>query len=394
MVQSACNTFVTPFLIEFRNKQVDISEADEHDNMKEDDCYMKKTILAFALAILVLTGCSVNKTQQSTVSEPTQKATESTAELGALITVPAATPTTASTVPPVKETVPPATTAPAAPAAIVITKHPSSETVSAGGGTWFIAGAENDTQITWEFFSPDGTMYSLQQAMSAHPDLILEVLPEDTLGLRQIPASFSGWSARARYDGPGGTAVTERATITVRDPYGEIIELYRDVHRAGKGNMEKGVSELVNNYDFLGYAIEDLDGNGVAELILATDSHSDYPYVIYEVYTLQNGTAVSVTQSRARARYYMLQDGRFLMEGSNSATSASWITYGFGGASLWVQEQIWTSEEPHDLADFAPYYYYSPMAYAEGEPMVYDEAARIIESWEWSLNLPAMIPIN
>lgn len=351
---------------------------------------MKKMIFALALAMLVLTGCAEKKTEQVPVTEPAQTVTEPKAELGAVITVPATTTTTAPTTPPVTETLPPAT----APAAIVITKHPSSETVSVGARTWFIASGENETQITWEFFSPDGTMYSLQQAMSAHPGLILEVLPEDTLGLQQIPASFSGWSARARYDGPGGTAVTERATITVRDPYADIIELYRSVHHTGKGNMEKGVSELVNTYDFLGYAIEDLDGNGVAELILATNSHADYPYLIYEVYTLQNGTAVSVTQSRARARYYMLLDGRFLMEGSNSAFSTSWITYGFSGASLWVQEQIWTSEEPHDLADFAPYYYYSPMAYAEGEPMVYDEAARMIESWELSLDLPALNPIN
>lgn len=361
---------------------------------------MKKMILVLALAMLLLTGCSKGKTEQVPATESVQATTEPAPELGALITVPAATSTPAPTttpvptVPPATETVPPATTVPVAPQPIVITKHPSSETVSVGAGTWFIAKAENETQITWEFFSPDGTMYSLQQAMSAHPGLILEVLPEDTLGLRQIPASFSGWSARARYDGPGGTAVTERAMITVRDPYGEIIERYRAVHRSGTGNIEKGISELVNNYDFVGYALEDLDGNGVEELILATNSHGDFPYVIYEVYTLQNGSAVCVTQSRARARYFMLQDGRFLMVGSSGAMYSNWITYGFGGASLSVQEQIWTSEEPHDMADFAPYYYYSPVPYGTGEPMVYDEAARIIENWELSVTLPYLIPIT
>ena len=347
---------------------------------------MKKMILILMLAILMLTGCS---DEQTPATEPTQVSEETAPELGALITLPAATPT----MPAVAETVPHPTAVPTMPAAIVITKHPSSETVSAGDRTWFIAKAENETQITWEFFSPDGTMYSLQQAMSAHPGLILEVLPEDTLGLRQIPASFSGWSARARYDGPGGTAVTERATITVRDPYSEVIETYRTVRRAGTGNIEKGISELVNRADFLGYVLKDLDGNGIEELILASDGNNMHPHVIYEVYTFQNGMAVSVTKSAARYRYFLLQDGRFFMEGSSGAMYASWITYRFSGASLSVQEQIWTSEEPHDMADFAPYYYYG-MVYEEGDPMVYDEAARTIESWKWAVSSLPLTPIN
>ena len=357
---------------------------------------MKKKILVLALVLLMLTGCSGSKQEQTT---PIQAVTEPTQELGTLITAPAAkpaqSPTAAPAAPTVTETAPPTTTA----AAIVITKHPSSETVSAGARTWFIAKAENATQITWEFFSPDGTMYSLQQAMSAHPGLILEVLPEDTLGLRQIPASFSGWSARARYDGPGGTAVTDRATITVketttsRDPYAEIIETYREVHRSGTGNREKGISELVNREDFLGYALKDLDDDGVEELILASDMYHLYPNIIYDVYTLENGKPELLLQSRARSRYFMLQDGRFLMEGSSGAMYASWITYLFSDTSPSVQEQIWTTEEPHDLADFAPYYYYGT-AYGESEPMVYDEAARTIESWERAITLPVLTPIN
>ena len=355
---------------------------------------MKKVILILVLILMMLTGCG-SKKEQTPATAPTQAVTEPTQELGERITVPESKPTQAPTAAPVVETAPPASTA----APIVITKHPFSETVTEGGRTWFIAKAENATQITWEFFSPDGTMYSLQQAMSAHPGLILEVLPVDTLGLRQIPGSFSGWSARARYDGPGGTAVTEQATITVketsvsRDPYADIIETYRAVHRSGTGNMEKGISELVNKEDFLGYACMDLDGNGVEELILASDEFNMYPNIIYDIYTLENGKAVLVTQSRARARYFMLQDGRFLMEGSSGAMYANWIIYSFSGASLSVQEQIWTSEEPHDMADFAPYYYYAT-AFSEGEAVVFDEAARTIEIWELTVTLPALTAIN
>ena len=89
----------------------------------------------------------------------------------------------------------------------------------------------------------------------------------------------------------------------------------------------------------------------------------------------------------------MLKDGRFLMEGSNSATSSCWITYSFSGASLTIREQIWTSDEPHDMADFAPYYYYCGAIYGPTEPMVYDQAARTIEAWEQGISLPALTPI-
>lgn len=374
---------------------------------------MKHKILALALMLLILTGCSGKKTEHVPAPEPTLAATEPKAELGALITVPADKPsqtiTSKPTTPPVTPSATPTVPAPTAPAAILITKHPSSETVSAGGRTWFIAAAENDTQITWEFFSPDGTMYSLQQTMSAHPGLILEVLPEDTLGLRQIPVSFNGWSARARYDGPGGTATTNRAAITVRepsaaiqqptiiarDPYSDIIETYRSVHRSGTGNIEKGVSELVNTYDFVGYTMQDLDGNGVQELILASDAYnSNYPYVVYGIYTLHNGNAVCVANSAARVRYFILVDGTVYMEGSNSAFSSCWVTYSFSGTSLTMQEQVWTSEEPHDQADFAPYYYYCGNIYREQIPLTYDVAARTIENWARTIDILPLTPIN
>ena len=365
---------------------------------------MKKIILVLMLIALVFSGCSEKKTEKPTAAtEPPLLITEKKPEEGALITAPAEETVPATTAPPVTETVPPATTAPAAPA-IIITKNPSSETVSVGGRTWFITSAENESQITWEIFSPDGTMYSLQQAMSAHPGLVLEELPQDTLGLRQIPASFSGWSVRARYDGPGGTATTNRATITVKgsdpapaaattgDPYADVIETYRAVRRANSGNIEQGISELVNSDDFLGYTLIDLDGNGVQELILGSNGYGNYPNVIYEIYTLKNGYLEKVTQSRARARYYMLSDGRFFMEGSSGYMNASYITYEFSGDALWVQELVWTSEEPHDMADFAPYYYYGT-ANSDGEPIVYDEAARMIEDWESRITLLSLTPI-
>ena len=150
---------------------------------------------------------------------------------------------------------------------------------------------------------------------------------------------------------------------------------------------------MVNNYDFVGYTEMDLNGDGVKELVLGSNGNNPYPFVLYEIYTLQNGNPVCVAKSRARERYFMLNDGRFLMEGSSSATSSCWITYRFDGVGMAIQEQIWTSDEPHDMADFAPYYYYS-LPYGPEQPMVYDEAARLIEQWEWAVTMLPLTPIN
>ena len=86
-------------------------------------------------------------------------------------------------------------------------------------------------------------------------------------------------------------------------------------------------------------------------------------------------------------------NGKLLLEGSNSAVSSTWVLYDLSGGSYGVSEQIWTSDEPHDLADFAPYYYYS-RPYEQADPIVYDAAARLIESWEQEIYLPTLTPIT
>ena len=93
-------------------------------------------------------------------------------------------------------------------------------------------------------------------------------------------------------------------------------------------------------------------------------------------------------------RYFMLSDGKFLMEGSNSAVSSVWVTYRFtSDNSPAMVEEIWTSDVPHYLSDFAPYYYYS-RPYGSEEPLDYDEAVRTIARWEMEIIAPALTPIN
>ena len=99
---------------------------------------------------------------------------------------------------------------------VVITKNPTSETLAAGGKTWFIARADNAVSLTWQLVGPYGTIYSLEEAMQANPGLVLEPLEEGTIAVSNVPASLDGWGVQAVFDGQGNTAVTEPAYIHVR----------------------------------------------------------------------------------------------------------------------------------------------------------------------------------
>ena len=275
---------------------------------------------------------------------------------------------------------------------VVITKDPTSEAVFPGGRTWFIAHADNDTMITWEIFSPDGTMYSVDEAMDMHPGLVLDILPEDTLGLRDIPASFNGWSARARFDGPGGTAVTERAKITIRDPYEQIIENYRKVWKGEEMYWKLGVSEFATIAEYIGHTTLDLDGNGIRELmIFVVGAH--YDGVVCEIYTLQNGEAVNIKQSWSRSRSYLLTDGRIYTEGSNGAAYQIYHVGFVNGASLTISETIYTMEEKNGLDDPVPHYYYSNLS-RQGEPMYSEEAYAMLDDWRSRIWIPELTYIS
>lgn len=99
--------------------------------------------------------------------------------------------------------------------AVVITKNPRSEYIAEGGHTWFIAHAENAESIHWQVVDPDGTVYTLEEAMEKHPGLQLQELELDTIGVSDIPLSADGWGVQAVFEGPGGTAVTEPAYLYV-----------------------------------------------------------------------------------------------------------------------------------------------------------------------------------
>ena len=183
--------------------------------------------------------------------------------------------------------------------------------------------------------------------MTANPGLQIQILPEDTLGVSNVPMSVDGWSVQARFDGPGGTAVTAPAVIHVDDwisLYWPVLKTYYDYSVKAYGdsaygdvtptgdyllNYETvGVSYLARYGGTFGYCLKDLDGNGIPELLVGSPDSEYYAgKVIYDLFTLSNGTPVRLATSGERTVYHLLSDGSIYYSGSGGAAHSVFLVF-------------------------------------------------------------------
>lgn len=233
----------------------------------------------------------------------------------------------------------------------VITKNPTSESLTVGGKTWFIAHAQNADKLTWQMMDPDGVVYSVESAQDCNPGLKLEVLEGDTIAVSNVPLSVNGWAVLARFEGSGGVAVTEPAYLYVGDfvsAYGSVITRYKNLYESGSNQdlgsiFEQDLSEVCNSSDHVGYALKDLDKNGIPELIIAgIDANEFGKDIVYEVCTLENNTPVRLLISYARDRYYLRANNTIVNEGSSGAAYTSVDVYRVSGSTLVPVEGVMT----------------------------------------------------
>ena len=267
--------------------------------------------------------------------------------------------------------------------AVVITKNPTSESIAVGGKTWFIAHADNAVSLSWQLVDPEGTVYSLEQAMERHPGLSLQALEGDTLAVSNAPQSLNGWGIQAVFDGEGNLAVTTPAYIYVGDfvtAYRNVIDAYRTAYSTGNSQngqylWEHGLSEVAAYSTGVGYALKDLDKNGVPELIVAgmgTDDFSEN--MAYDIYTLVNGAPANIATSQARSRYYILADNTLLSEGSGGASHTYITLQKVNGSSLEDLEMVFTD---YDEASGATVFY-SQQGHSDNLPS--EKSTRISEN--------------
>ena len=260
---------------------------------------------------------------------------------------------------------------------VVITKDPTGETVAVGGNCWFIAHADNADTLVWQLIAPNGDVYSLGELMATYAQLELQALEGDTLAVRGIPAALDGWSVRALFEGTGGYVLSAPALIRVQDymtAYGSVISSYFRAYANGATDAgyayENGISEFIGYSSHVGYAIEDLDGDGMPELLIAGMGTDDFSNgVLYDLYTLKNGQPTQIVCSSARDRYYLRADGSILNEGSGGAGHSAYIVSSVRGSELVPSASVFTyfDGQPTDG------YYYSSSG-SSYQPGIYDEA--------------------
>ena len=292
------------------------------------------------------------------------------------------------------------TAQPQANGPVTITKNPTSESLTVGGKAWFIAHADNATSLTWLLTSPQGQSYTVEQAMAANPGLQIQVLPEDTLGVSNVPVSVDGWSVQARFDGPGGSAVTAPAMIYVDDTltaYGSVISAYYRAYTTGNTTSEyafnNNLSEFISYAPHVGYALQDINGDGIQELIIAGINDDTYSeIVIFDLYTLENGQPVQLACTRARSRYFLRSDGSILNEGSNGAGNSIFVINHLYGSTLTPVESAMTwyeGSERDGCYHQTDGYNYEPRDY--DEYLTEQQFTQLITYWESSVVVPHFV---
>ena len=158
-----------------------------------------------------------------------------------------------------------------------------------------------------------------------------------------IPAADPGDAVTVppEAEAPKTNADTESLAL-----YAEVLRHYHAV-LAEELDGSQGISSLCRNYygdsigsfygnsvgtalQRIGYALEDLNGDGVPELLTGCVFDGDaWENAIFDLYTLRDGSPVKLAESFDRIVWYDLGEGLFLRESSGGAGRHSWSLFGY-----------------------------------------------------------------
>ena len=205
---------------------------------------------------------------------------------------------------------------------------------------------------------------------------------------------LGGCGQKAEEPAPQEPEVTAAPAEEVSEPdfvalYAPVTELYAAAYASGDDlgqfAWDNGISEYIGYSAHVGYALKDLDNDGTPELILGGMGADDYSNgVMYALYTLSGDQPVKVCESRARLRYYLMEDGRIFCEGSGGAADTSCEFFTLSGGALSFREGYRTCNDSDSSGSTA---YYSATPRADGEEVlgdynVFESILSADELWE------------
>ena len=100
-----------------------------------------------------------------------------------------------------------------------IYKHPTTETVKEGELASFVAMATYADTYEWTATSPDGkTTCKCEDLPDLFPGVSIGGDGKEKMNIRNVPAEMNGWTVKCTFSGPGGSAVSNTASIKVKLP--------------------------------------------------------------------------------------------------------------------------------------------------------------------------------
>ena len=97
-----------------------------------------------------------------------------------------------------------------------IIKHPTTEKVKEGELASFVAMASYTDTYAWTATSPDGkTSCNCEDLPDLFPGVTIGGDGKEKMNIRNVPAAMDGWTVKCTFSGPGGSAVSNSASIKV-----------------------------------------------------------------------------------------------------------------------------------------------------------------------------------